>query len=51
MPKEIRKIMSHHSSLHPRQPVEFLVFSVVDFGIRIICIRIIIILPTFEQYV
>jgi hypothetical protein len=51
LPKEIRNTMSHHSSRHPRQPVEFLRFTAVDFRIRISCIRIRIILPTFGHCV
>jgi hypothetical protein len=51
LPKEIRNITSHHSSRHPRQPVEFLRFTAVDFGIRISCIRIRITLPTFGHCV
>ena len=51
LPKEIRNTTSHHSSRHPRQPVEFLCFTAVDFGIRISCIRIKITLSTFGHFV
>ena len=51
LPKEIRNTMNHHSSRHPRQPVEFLRFTAVDFGIRIGSIKIKITSPIFGHFV